>query len=517
MASMPLKFDLFQYNSECSYLDTYKKIYNLKNLLCQSNLKKYLSRILIGHGFIFKYCKSLSSIKLKEYNRSTVATNASELDLVVANETSNFEYDDNEWDVGIGNLIIDLDADIEKTQDEKLNLKIGMASTPTTSLNHQLQTVENLSSSIESHSSGCQLSTSQASNTVLSTVTSSINKQSHSLNNTNNSLELTISNCKINSTSSVSGTSLCNKMAVEHSSTVDKGLKMKIKRTKPGTKSSEVKHEIVKSNEANGSSSNQDSQISISTSLSSLSVTTNSQLVHTTVEIPCSSLPNKSKPFNLPTSVSSSTISTIFNTSKRTSSNHRREKGRDKHEKMQNNHTPVVSKIELNGSLKPVQNNIQNVSSIEELSNPLPNLNITSANISSASDQNISSITNTNSPCTGPILSSPITNFGNNVDQCLGLAANTSQIQIQGSQLCSKTIFKVNQNNICLNEVSNNTPIYSSNRTSTSTINVEESKCSASTGNIHFTDIDDTLDTAIDSPPAKKSKCFTEIELKVHF
>ena len=30
---------------------------------------------------------------------------------------TNFEYDDNEWDVGIGDLIIDLDADIEKNND----------------------------------------------------------------------------------------------------------------------------------------------------------------------------------------------------------------------------------------------------------------------------------------------------------------------------------------------------------------------------------------------------------------
>ncbi|GLV43458.1 scribbler [Carabus blaptoides fortunei] len=74
-------------------------------------------------------------------------------------ESSNFEYDDNEWDIGIGDLIIDLDADIEKTNEA---------------------------------------------------------------------------------------------MAVEHSATVDKGLKMKIKRTKPGTKTSEAKHEIVKSNEQNG-------------------------------------------------------------------------------------------------------------------------------------------------------------------------------------------------------------------------------------------------------------------------
>ena len=30
---------------------------------------------------------------------------------------ANFEYDDNEWDIGIGDLIIDLDADIEKTDE----------------------------------------------------------------------------------------------------------------------------------------------------------------------------------------------------------------------------------------------------------------------------------------------------------------------------------------------------------------------------------------------------------------
>lgn len=33
------------------------------------------------------------------------------------NQPTNFEYDDNEWDVGIGDLIIDLDADIEKTNE----------------------------------------------------------------------------------------------------------------------------------------------------------------------------------------------------------------------------------------------------------------------------------------------------------------------------------------------------------------------------------------------------------------
>lgn len=99
-----------------------------------------------------------------------------------AKAETNFEYDDNEWDIGIGDLIIDLDADIEKT-DEKSN----------------------------SGAAGAMASSAPAPNK--------------------------------------------GKLSIEHSATVDKGLKMKIKRTKPGTKSSEVKHEIVKSGEQqNGNS-----------------------------------------------------------------------------------------------------------------------------------------------------------------------------------------------------------------------------------------------------------------------
>lgn len=90
---------------------------------------------------------------------------------------ANFD-DDNEWDVGIGDLIIDLDADIEKTKE-----KAGEAG----------------------------------------------------------------------GTAQMAQPTGRAKLAVEHSATVhDKGLKMKIKRTKPGTKTSEAKHEIVKSGEQNG-------------------------------------------------------------------------------------------------------------------------------------------------------------------------------------------------------------------------------------------------------------------------
>ncbi|CAH1164685.1 unnamed protein product [Phaedon cochleariae] len=92
---------------------------------------------------------------------------------------ANFEYDDNEWDIGIGDLIIDLDADIEKTT-EVVNMATNAGP------------------------GGPQASKAQAT----------------------------------------------AKMHIEHSATTaDKGLKMKIKRTKPGTKTSEAKHEIVKSNE----------------------------------------------------------------------------------------------------------------------------------------------------------------------------------------------------------------------------------------------------------------------------
>lgn len=55
--------------------------------------------------------------------------------------------------------------------------------------------------------------------------------------------------------------------AIDHQATLDKGLKMKIKRTKPGTKTSEAKHEIVKAEQQqNGalSAANDDSNSSSS-------------------------------------------------------------------------------------------------------------------------------------------------------------------------------------------------------------------------------------------------------------
>ena len=48
-----------------------------------------------------------------------------------------------------------------------------------------------------------------------------------------------------------------SKVSIDHQATLDKGLKMKIKRTKTGTKTSDSKHEIVKS-EQNGNLNSED-------------------------------------------------------------------------------------------------------------------------------------------------------------------------------------------------------------------------------------------------------------------
>lgn len=155
-------------------------------------------------------------------------------------QPTNFEYDDNEWDVGIGDLIIDLDADIEKTNE--------VASQPT----------------------------SMAANTASGNAQTSKNTSTA-------------------------------KMHIEHSATADKGLKMKIKRTKPGSKTSEAKHEIVKSNEQNGSTDQTD------------------------VKDSTMPLINKHNAVANPAVMNVSSSNTSSSNNKRGSGGHRRDKIRDKH------------------------------------------------------------------------------------------------------------------------------------------------------------------------------------------
>lgn len=109
------------------------------------------------------------------------------------------------------------------------------------------------------------------------------------------------------------------KMAVEHSATVDKGLKMKIKRTKPGTKTSEAKHEIVKSNEQNGS-------IETTNTLNSSGPTTTQNVGEKQPQTGGKHSQNQQ-----PASVSNQLQTTHNqNSAKRGSSGHRRDKTKDK-------------------------------------------------------------------------------------------------------------------------------------------------------------------------------------------
>ncbi|XP_044744100.1 zinc finger protein 609 [Coccinella septempunctata] len=190
----------------------------------------------------------------------------------------NFEYDDNEWDIGIGDLIIDLDADIEKTTEK---------------------TIE---------------STSMAANAAGTQATKAATA----------------------------------KMAVEHSATVDKGLKMKIKRTKPGTKTSEAKHEIVKSNEQNGVSETGDVKGGGSAS--------GPQVKHSSVS--SNSGVAGGQPAGPPNNANNNSGGGGGN-SKRGSSGHRRDKARDKH--TSNDKTPSQPVPKVSG----VTN--QNPSAISEM------------------------------------------------------------------------------------------------------------------------------------------------------
>lgn len=283
---------------------------------------------------------------------------------------SNFEYDDNEWDVGIGDLIIDLDADIEKSSvnnqqqeiqsgtiligenssqptsepilpslpsvgsldvlgsdSNKTSLKKsqnalsspipskdcdslgasavkedlppnsaklliskatsvkGGTTSSTPSKHHSSSSSSSSSSlpSVTSFASGHHLhhhyhhhhhhhksnssvdsrnqhTTNLSKHSVLLSQLNSIRNSNSSpfetsgLKHKHSSSTFSSRLSNMSSTNNSSGGKSATKLAVDHQATLDKGLKMKIKRTKPGTKTSEAKHEIVKA-EQNGTSS----------------------------------------------------------------------------------------------------------------------------------------------------------------------------------------------------------------------------------------------------------------------
>lgn len=214
---------------------------------------------------------------------------------------SNFDDfdDDNEWDVGgIGDLIIDLDNDIEKSSGT-VTLDVPKTSTEQISSNSSSSTSSSLSSvstptiastslasstskTIET-STSCSSGSSNKSqenltdtkvecseavniplivnsaNAELKTATTEHHHKTPKAQQTSSSSTIGGSKSKISPTSdTIAGGTMSsnasgqgagkagNKLAIDHQATLDKGLKMKIKRTKPGTKTSEAKHEIVK-------------------------------------------------------------------------------------------------------------------------------------------------------------------------------------------------------------------------------------------------------------------------------
>jgi len=129
---------------------------------------------------------------------------------------TNFEYDDSEWDVGIGNLISDLDADIEK------NNEAASRPGPVSSKNvSDEKRAVSTSPSSQMHGPQSSSSSSGTGAAVLGKAKSS--------------------------SASSKTTDISTPGNMEHSAVVDKGLKMKIKRTKTSKSGADAKHEIVKS------------------------------------------------------------------------------------------------------------------------------------------------------------------------------------------------------------------------------------------------------------------------------
>lgn len=219
--------------------------------------------------------------------------------------STNFEYDDNEWDIGIGDLIIDLDADIEKTNEG------ANPNTTTTTINTAVQNATGGGPTTACPGGGG--GSGSASGGPVTAAAS--NTTGHHM----------ATNASPNTSAKAAA-----KMAIEHSAIVDKGLKMKIKRTKPGTKTSEAKHEIVKSNEQNGNvegaevvtSSNKGASAGGNTGGSSGTGKHPQAVANANVA---------SAGVVSATSASQNASSNSSGNSKRSSGGHRRDKTRDKH------------------------------------------------------------------------------------------------------------------------------------------------------------------------------------------
>lgn len=267
-----------------------------------------------------------SSVSGSTLNNNKISFNNQQQTTVSSeSKESNFEYDDNEWDVGgIGDLIIDLDNDIEQSSGSSVqqissdisssSSSIASLSSPSnssitnqTSNTHQKQTQPKVSSSttnvlnslvvsrpnktaFASVAPKQQLPINTSSSVISSKTQLTSSKQSQPSQpqqhppsptiptnvpqsaliaqlNSNRQVGFVDANQKpipenMSSTPSGQGAGKAGtKISLDHQS-----LKMKIKRTKPGTKTSEAKHEIVKADMQNGAISGADDSSSSTSS-----------------------------------------------------------------------------------------------------------------------------------------------------------------------------------------------------------------------------------------------------------
>lgn len=258
-----------------------------------------------------------SSVSGSTLNNNKISFNNQQQTTISSeSKESNFEYDDNEWDVGgIGDLIIDLDNDIEQSSSsvQQISSDISSSSSSVTSLSspsnsstanqssntHQKQIQPKVSSSttnvinslvasrpnktaFASVASKQQLPINTSSSVISSKTQLSSSKQSQPSQQQPTSPTSTIPTnvpqsaliAQLNSNRQVGFVDGNQKSTTENMSSTPSGqgagkagtkisldhqsLKMKIKRTKPGTKTSEAKHEIVKADMQNGAISGAD-------------------------------------------------------------------------------------------------------------------------------------------------------------------------------------------------------------------------------------------------------------------
>lgn len=172
---------------------------------------------------------------------------------------ANFE-DDSEWDVGIGNLIIDLDADIAEAakNDNEASRSVHSGATNNSVANSAsnspihspVLTPPTPTTQQQMHIPPPSSGPSSGNTSTTTTPTPSSNPSSSSSKTTKNA-----SSSNTSSKQAGAGESSGNSMEISAAVESNKGLKMKIKRTKTGTKSgADEKHEIVKTELSTASS-----------------------------------------------------------------------------------------------------------------------------------------------------------------------------------------------------------------------------------------------------------------------